>query len=207
MISTIYSGLRRGFGPRACRNSLTVAALALLLPATVAAQDSAAVERSTNSGVYTAEQATIGKELYMGVCSSCHSPEEHSSKIFMLDWGNKPLLDLFGYVWETMPKDNPATLTPKEYAQVMAYILQLNKMPAGTAELPSDSASLGKIRFDSLNAAGVKVDTLFDSRVTAALSWITGNFARRSVSRLPQPRVALQSGVGILNRMRGFSNH
>jgi hypothetical protein len=47
-----------------------------------------------------------------------------------------------------MPKQDPGTLTPKEVAQVIAYILKQNRMPAGSTELPTDPAMLKKIRIE-----------------------------------------------------------
>ena len=42
----------------------------------------------------------------------------------------------------------PASLTPAEYAQVVAYLLKINDVPAGEHELPPDSEALKKIRIE-----------------------------------------------------------
>jgi hypothetical protein len=47
-----------------------------------------------------------------------------------------------------MPKNDPASLTPGEYAQVVAYLLKINDVPAGESELPADSDALKKIRIE-----------------------------------------------------------
>jgi hypothetical protein len=47
-----------------------------------------------------------------------------------------------------MPKSEPGTLTPDEYAQVLAYLLELNGMPAGDVELPPDPEAMKTIRID-----------------------------------------------------------
>jgi hypothetical protein len=39
-------------------------------------------------------------------------------------------------------------LDPQQYADVVAYLLRLNKMPAGNAELTPDSTALSTIRID-----------------------------------------------------------
>jgi hypothetical protein len=44
-----------------------------------------------------------------------------------------------------MPAMDPGTLTPKETAEAIAYILSANKFPAGKMELPSDPQSLEMI--------------------------------------------------------------
>jgi hypothetical protein len=45
-----------------------------------------------------------------------------------------------------MPAMDPGTMTPKDMAAVIAYILNENKFPAGKMELPSDPRSLEKIQ-------------------------------------------------------------
>jgi hypothetical protein len=52
-----------------------------------------------------------------------------------------------------MPKNEPGSLSPEEYADVLAYLLKLNLMPAGPAELPPDSSALRTIRIDTARAA------------------------------------------------------
>jgi cytochrome c5 len=53
---------------------------------------------STLSGVYTAEQASRGKDVYMGSCKSCHSPESHTGATFAKWWRGKQLSELFAFV-------------------------------------------------------------------------------------------------------------
>ena len=67
------------------------------------------------------------------------------------------LWDLFLYVSGEMPKSDPGSLAPHEYAQVLAYLLEMNGMPAGDGDLPTDSLMLKKIRFDTASAgSGVR---------------------------------------------------
>jgi hypothetical protein len=48
-----------------------------------------------------------------------------------------------------MPADHPGTLSRPENADILAYILQVNKLPAGTRDLPSDAETLKRIRFEA----------------------------------------------------------
>lgn len=105
--------------------------------------------RSTLAGVYTAEQAARGADTYAGACRACHTPDSHTGPAFRIAWAGRPLSDLFGYISELMPKNEPGTLTPREYSQVLAYLLSLNGMPAGAEELPTDAKVLTKIRVDT----------------------------------------------------------
>jgi S-disulfanyl-L-cysteine oxidoreductase SoxD len=102
--------------------------------------------KSTAEGVFTAEQATRGQDTYAAVCLGCHTLSSHIGGQFAADWEARPLWDLFSYIRETMPKGDPGTLSIKEYADVLAYILKLNELPAGKDEMPADSAGLKKIK-------------------------------------------------------------
>ena len=44
-----------------------------------------------------------------------------------------------------MPQDNAASLTRQQYVDIVAYILQANKFPAGTGELVHDLPTLKAI--------------------------------------------------------------
>lgn len=104
--------------------------------------------QSTMSGVYTAPQAARGEETYMGVCVSCHPAGTYKTAAFKANWKGRPLADLFDQVREKMPKNDPASLSQEEYIQVVAYLLKINGVPAGEADLPADSDALRKIRIE-----------------------------------------------------------
>ncbi len=42
---------------------------------------------------------------------------------FAGNWGGKPVADLFEKIKTTMPEDNPGSLKPQQYADIMAYFL------------------------------------------------------------------------------------
>ena len=100
------------------------------------------------SGVYTNEQATRGRYVYLGSCRSCHSPESHTGATFAQWWRGKQLSDLYQFVLERMPKNDPGTLAPEDDADVIAYLLKMNAMPVGKDELYPDADSLKKFRID-----------------------------------------------------------
>jgi hypothetical protein len=56
--------------------------------------------------------------------------------------------DLFTLISQTMPQNEPASLSPQEYAQVIAYILKLNGVPAGRGDIPVDPERLKRIRIE-----------------------------------------------------------
>jgi mono/diheme cytochrome c family protein len=104
--------------------------------------------RSTLAGVYSSEQATRGGDVYAGMCKSCHTATTHTGVTFEKLWNGRPLSDLFGYISSKMPKNEPGSLAPEEYVDVLAYLLKLNEMPAGASELPADTTVLGTIRIE-----------------------------------------------------------
>ena len=105
--------------------------------------------RSSKDRVYSAAQAADGRDIYDGRCKSCHTAVSHTGPPFRANWDKRPLSDLWDYIVEKMPKDAPGTLDPDEYAKVLAYILRMNGMPAGTEDLPADKKSLKAIRIDA----------------------------------------------------------
>lgn len=105
--------------------------------------------RSTGQGVYSREQWIRGRDVYAGLCAGCHPAVTHVGPMFTASWAGKRLSDLFGFLRERMPKNEPGSLSEQEYVDVMSYMLRLNGMPAGFDELPADSVELTKIRIDS----------------------------------------------------------
>lgn len=106
-------------------------------------------QRSTNQGVYSREQWMRGRDVYAGLCAGCHPAITHVGPMFTTSWTGKRLSDLFGFLRERMPKNDPGSLSEQDYVDVMSYMLRLNGMPAGIDELPADSVALTKIRIDS----------------------------------------------------------
>ena len=104
---------------------------------------------TTRKGVYTAVQASRGRDIYAGNCRSCHTPESHTGAMFSAAWNKRSLADLYGFIRERMPKNEPGSLSDQEYVDVLAYVLKMNKMPVGRAELAPDSAAMKSIRIET----------------------------------------------------------
>jgi mono/diheme cytochrome c family protein len=125
---------------------LALVCILTLLGRETAAQT--AKPKTTRSGVYSSQQAKRGQDVYVGLCKSCHTAESHTGAVFA-KWNGKPLSDLYGYISELMPKNEPASLSPEEYTDVVAYVLKLNGMPAGAKDLPADVAVMKTIRIET----------------------------------------------------------
>ena len=104
--------------------------------------------KTTLQGVYSAAQAGRGQKTYESICLSCHPLPTQTGQLFAKRWRGQTVADLYGFVAESMPKNDPGSLAPREIAQVVAYLLKINGMPAGTAELPANEGTLGTIRIE-----------------------------------------------------------
>jgi len=101
---------------------------------------------TTLAGVYTDAQVVRGEETYFASCVSCHPRGTYSGALFKANWAGRPLSDLYDWVLNRMPKNDPGTLTPKQAVDVIAYILKENAMPAGKTPMPPDGEALRAIR-------------------------------------------------------------
>jgi S-disulfanyl-L-cysteine oxidoreductase SoxD len=118
-------------------------------------------QKTTMDGVYTADQATRGKAQYTQACANCHMDDLSGSgqalplagDAFTETWEGQSVNDLFDLIHNTMPQDKPGTLTPDATVDVIAYLLQYNKFPAGSDELKSDPAALKNILITKKAAA------------------------------------------------------
>jgi S-disulfanyl-L-cysteine oxidoreductase SoxD len=120
------------------------------LPAQPVAKEArqAPVVRSTRAGVFTDAQAKRGADVYVMSCKSCHTPASHTGETFATWWKDKPLGDLLGFVSTKMPKNDPGGLDPQQYADVVAYLLKMNKLPTGAAELPAEPEAVQNVRIE-----------------------------------------------------------
>ena len=154
MRSIVATRWRRLLLRRSCL-WIGITAVFLALAPRAASAQSAAPKRSTQSGVYTAEQAARGQDIYATLCTACHTAATHTGVAFQ-HWDGHALSDLFAYVSTNMPKNEPGSLAPEQYADLLAYMLKLNQMPAGRIELPTDTTVLATIRIDTKPATAAK---------------------------------------------------
>jgi mono/diheme cytochrome c family protein len=124
--------------------------LAVCLRAGVAQEASTETPmRSTGTGVYSDAQAQAGQEIFEATClGGCHNMADHRGRAFRQRWDGHPLWDLFNAIHTKMPKDDVGSLSDADAAQLVAYLLKLNGMPAGKDELSTDPAALKKIKID-----------------------------------------------------------
>ncbi|MDB4893421.1 MAG: hypothetical protein JWL61_5276 [Gemmatimonadetes bacterium] len=105
-------------------------------------------KQSTRSGIYTAAQAERGRMQYALSCRSCHTAASHTGVTFAKWWKDRTVADLYAFMSTQMPKNDPGSLDPEQYADVIAYLLKMNAMPVGIADLLADSSALAQIRIE-----------------------------------------------------------
>ena len=65
---------------------------------------------------------------------------------FAAKWEGRSVGDLFDLIRLTMPDNDPGALSREEYADLVAYILAVNKFPTGTTEISTSLEPLKQIR-------------------------------------------------------------
>ena len=108
-------------------------------------------------GVYTEQQATRGGSSFAGHCAGCHGADlggtgeapALSGPKFLSEFDGLSLGDLFDRIRTTMPQDNPGSLARDQIADILAYLLKANALPAGTKELDRRSEYLKPIGFSA----------------------------------------------------------
>ncbi len=100
-----------------------------------------------SSALYTSEQAERGEGIFSAVCSACHGGNEFKGPIFAMTWMAEPVGYLFEHISTNMPEDRPGSLSPPEYAAVLAYFLRVNGREPGHIELPADAELLRRIQW------------------------------------------------------------
>jgi S-disulfanyl-L-cysteine oxidoreductase SoxD len=108
-------------------------------------------------GVYSDAQASRGEKAYRENCASCHGVllegsgqmPPLSGSDFVANWRGRTLGSLFDKMQESMPADRPGKLSKAMNADILAYVLQANKFPAGAKDLPPGTSALNSIRIDA----------------------------------------------------------
>jgi mono/diheme cytochrome c family protein len=145
-------------GSSAIRYAIGSACCAFVIVAAFSIAGDARQLRPLTAGVYSAEQATRGEELYQAECASCHGMEFEGSigppmvgDAFMANYSERPLTTLVDKIQKTMPFQSAGTLSREQSIDLAAYILQGGEFPAGQAEL--SDAQLAQIAFPLTEAA------------------------------------------------------
>jgi S-disulfanyl-L-cysteine oxidoreductase SoxD len=105
------------------------------------------------AGVYTAAQAERGRSVVEQHCSECHHDDLSGGEgpalvgtAFMVKWEMQSVERLFHKIRDTMPEVGSTEVSDAQKLDTVAYILQQNGFPAGTAELTDTKDTLANLR-------------------------------------------------------------
>src|SRR6188508_2257377 len=123
------------------------------------AEQAAAAPGATKTvwdGVFTQEQADRGAAAFKTACSECHGNDlagdgfapALTGSDFMGNWNDLSVGDLFERVRISMPPSGPSAVTPAQKADIVAYIMNVNKFPAGQTELEPKTEVLKAIKIE-----------------------------------------------------------
>ncbi|SRR5579884_2296990 len=100
---------------------------------------------------YTPDQVAAGQQVYAASCAACHGERGQGA---MPDAPDAPLLigaraltgfrdvqDLYDYTIDAMPQDDPGSLAPEQYWNVLAWLLAQNGLSGPGAPLGPATAS------------------------------------------------------------------
>ena len=122
-------------------------------------------ERSVWDGVYTQAQADRGEKAYKVSCGYCHKddlsggffddgngrapalagPRAFDSS-FEKRWAGVSVGEMVIDIGTAMPQQDPGSLPPETYIDIISFLLSKNGVPAGARELPADLQALQSIR-------------------------------------------------------------
>lgn len=95
---------------------------------------------------FTDSQSVRGQQWFEATCLSCHPTRDMTSADFKLRWNGRTALELYERISTTMPQAEPGSLSRRAYADVVAYLLRINGLAAGTVPLTTDSVTLVSFR-------------------------------------------------------------
>jgi mono/diheme cytochrome c family protein len=132
---------------------LTSAAVYELRPGTQAGGGAPATANGATGTApvsFTADQVTLGSDIYADRCVQCHGDTLDNGEFggaplngsyFKKHWGGGSAAALVAFMKAKMPPDRPGSLTDQSYANLTAFLLDANGYPKGAKELPSDTPS------------------------------------------------------------------
>jgi hypothetical protein len=121
--------------------------------------------RTIWEGVYSEAQAARGEKAYKLSCGYCHkddltggffddgngrAPALAGARAFDSSfdkrWTGKTVGEMVIDVGTAMPQQDPGSLPPETYVDIITFLLSKNGVPAGAAELPPDLEKLQEIQ-------------------------------------------------------------
>ena len=135
--------------------TMTILLGAGMLAASVGGRAQKAGGRTVWDGVYSDAQVKRGKQVYDKSCVNCHGEQLMGDGTataltgtgFMADFNGVTLGEMVDRTRQTMPDDDPGSMSRQQITDVIAYVLKFNKFPSGEADLPTQAEVLNQIKF------------------------------------------------------------
>jgi quinoprotein glucose dehydrogenase len=144
---------------------IAIAIACSALAGVVSTAGQAPAARTIWQGVFTEAQAARGENAYKLSCGYCHKddltggffddgngrapalagPRAFDSS-FEKRWSGVTVGQMVIDIGTAMPQQDPGSLAPETYVDIVSFLLSKNGVPAGTAELPADLEALQAIR-------------------------------------------------------------
>jgi mono/diheme cytochrome c family protein len=151
-------------------------------------------------GVYTDEQAARGRELYASTCATCHKEDlsgERGPNLagdgFFNRFEADHLFRIYNSILTRMPADNRGTLRPDQAADLVAFLMNFNKVPSGAQPLAASADTLATIRV-TRDKDGVAAEVANFSLVQVVgcltqngAAWVVANATAPMVTKNPEP--------------------
>lgn len=131
--------------------------VAVVLAAAATLSTPVQAETTTWDGIYSADQAARGEAVYMAKCSQCHGPQlggidaapPLTGGNFASNWSGVPLDAMLNRIRISMPQNAPGTMSRRETADVLAFLIQANGFPSGARDLPRQAGFLKTIIYQA----------------------------------------------------------
>jgi PQQ-dependent dehydrogenase (methanol/ethanol family) len=106
----------------------------------------AEIALADGTAFFSSEQVSQGRWEYSQKCAVCHGAQLQGGgapalkgRVFNTQWNGHSLRDFYNYVHQNMPLGQGGALNSQEYADIVAYILAQNGLPAGNERLTPTS--------------------------------------------------------------------
>lgn len=106
--------------------------------------------RTQWDGIFTEAQANRGASLFEAHCIVCHGgglAPDLVGEGFNSGWDGSSIGELFSLVQTAMPQQEPGSLTPQQYTDIVAHVLNSGGFPVGLHALQPDVNTLNQITF------------------------------------------------------------
>jgi mono/diheme cytochrome c family protein len=146
------------------RAALAAAICALIVAGAYSLTAEARQTRTVSDGVFIAEQAQRGQQLYKAQCVTCHGEKLQGAvgpmlagEGFLAAWGGRSLAELVDKIQLTMPLQEPNSLMRPQAIDIAAYVLQAGSFRTGQTAL--NEAALNQVMFPAARPAAAAATT------------------------------------------------